>query len=147
MKRSFVSGISRWPSRCWFFSHYSFGPTTIRPPLHLLSMLPRISRTHSPGRLHRSLVVTFKIMLLRISNPDDFARGDTAITDGMIYAAGTIAKGKTTIDPKGTPIVGRYHWIGTWAVSLKDFQDAVAEIRRAAPPILAFATEQFDLPG
>jgi len=78
------------------------------------------------------------------SNPDDFARGDTGITDGPIYAAGTIAKGKTTIDPK-TPILGRYHWIGTWAVSLKDFEDAVAEIR-GAPPILAFATEQFDLP-
>ena len=83
-------------------------------------------------------------LLPHSTNPDDFARGDTGITDGPIYAAGTIAKGKTTIHPT-TPTIGSYHWIGTWAVGLKEFEDAVRDTK-GAPPILAFATEQFDLP-
>jgi len=97
--------------------------------------LPGASRSQPGGSVQNNVAPH--------SNPDDFARGDTAITDGPIFAAGTIVKGKTTIDPR-TPIMGRYHWVGTWAVGLKEFEDAVAY--RGAPPILAFATEQFDLP-
>jgi hypothetical protein len=74
---------------------------------------------------------------------DDFGRGDTAIVDGTIYPAGSIASGSNS-DPKASGI-GKYHWVGTWAVSLADFEAAVKGATDA-PPILAFATEQFDLP-
>lgn len=78
------------------------------------------------------------------SRPNDFARGDTGITSGMIYPGGTLMKGKTTIDPKTVHIIGKYHWIGTWTTGLKDFEDAAAHIK-GAPAVLAFATEHFDL--
>ena len=74
---------------------------------------------------------------------DDFGRGDTAIVDGAIYPVNSIASGSNK-DPKGKPI-GTYHWNGTWAISSNEYLAAVGG-SQSAPPVLAFATEQYDLP-